>query len=343
MVKVPGFLLLMHLLCGLTSAPLSPFQPRSLFRRFRLKLVTSSHACERGVAEVPRTPDQIFDDSDAMAVSPDMAHVRSSAPLLPVLLDPLAANASGCMCPKNRSQSERHLPGCTTYSVFPGDQQDEEAVGSAIPPPLDALSAQQQASAGEPEPELELREQPASPEEAEITAALAALSSLNHVQASNEAALQAPADAVPAAAAAPAVAMAARDKLAKGVTAAVQKEQKLKKSGLQRSEQQLSGAHLVASKLAAAAAAASAAAAAAAAPLASSVSSLASAGSASIASQLQSAASSGTSTAVATFATVSAGAAPPLPHHGCALIPWIHHPMKVPTGYKILQTSRTVS
>jgi hypothetical protein len=130
--------------------------------------------------------------------------------------------------------------------------------------------------------------------------------------------VQASGDATLAPAAAPAVAAAARDKLAKGVTAAVQKEQKLKKAGLQKAEQQLSGAHLVASKLAAAAAAASAAAAAAAAPLASSVSSLASAGSASFASQLQSAASSGTSTAVATFATVSAGSSL-APHFGCAL------------------------
>jgi hypothetical protein len=41
------------------------------------------------VAEVPRTPDQIFDDSDAMAVSPDLAHVRRPALQFPVLVDPL--------------------------------------------------------------------------------------------------------------------------------------------------------------------------------------------------------------------------------------------------------------
>lgn len=53
-------------------------QPRSLFRRFRLKLITSSHACERGAAEVPRTANQIFGESDAMAVSTNTAEVRLS-------------------------------------------------------------------------------------------------------------------------------------------------------------------------------------------------------------------------------------------------------------------------
>ncbi len=50
-------------------------QPRSLFRRFRLKLITSSHACERGVAEVPRTANQVFGDSDAMGVSTNTPQV----------------------------------------------------------------------------------------------------------------------------------------------------------------------------------------------------------------------------------------------------------------------------
>ncbi len=50
-------------------------QPRSLFRRFRLELVTSSHACERNIAETPKTANQVFNESDAMAASYDAAEV----------------------------------------------------------------------------------------------------------------------------------------------------------------------------------------------------------------------------------------------------------------------------
>lgn len=61
-------------------------QPRSLFRRFRLKLVTSSHACECGIAEVPKTANQVFGDSDAMAANYDAEEVRSEHPHRPQLI-----------------------------------------------------------------------------------------------------------------------------------------------------------------------------------------------------------------------------------------------------------------
>lgn len=186
-----------------------------------------------------------------------------------------------------------------------------------MPPPLESPAAQGQPS--EPDlsrPAPELRERPASPEEEEVAAALAALSNLAHIQSPSAAAPEAQLPSAAAAVSAngvdprasPAESAAVR-KLAAGVTA---EAERLRKGGKpQQQRPQLSGPHLVASKLAAAATAASAAAAAAAAaaaPLANGVSSLASAGGATVASQLQSAASAGTSTAVATFATVSAGA-----------------------------------
>lgn len=61
-------------------------QPRSLFRRFRLKLVTSSHACERGIAEVPKTANQVFGESDAMAANYDAEEVRPEHPHRPQLI-----------------------------------------------------------------------------------------------------------------------------------------------------------------------------------------------------------------------------------------------------------------
>lgn len=193
-------------------------------------------------------------------------------------------------------------------------RQEGEQQGPSVPPPLESPAAQGQPS--EPDlsrPAPELRERPASPEEEEVAAALAALSNLAHIQSPSAAAPEAQLPSAAAAVSAngvdprasPAESAAVR-KLAAGVTA---EAERLRKGGKpQQQRPQLSGPHLVASKLAAAATAASAAAAAAAAPLASGVSSLASAGGATVASQLQSAASAGTSTAVATFATVSAGA-----------------------------------
>ena len=134
-----------------------------------------------------------------------------------------------------------------------------------------------------------------SAEEEEIAFALAALSSLNHVQAGAAASSTPEAQAPSAAKSSAAVDLRGQP---------VDPRMGQSPAAADSNSTPLSGAALVASKLQAAAAAAAAAAA----PLANGVSSLATSSGASVASQLQSAASAGTSTAVATFATVSAGA-----------------------------------
>lgn len=81
----------MRMLSNLTchTYSIASLTPRSLYRRHKLHLVTTSLACEMRLAEAPRSPLEVLEEGDGMAVDPQT--VESSHKDLTSAHDPVAA------------------------------------------------------------------------------------------------------------------------------------------------------------------------------------------------------------------------------------------------------------